>query len=133
MIAQSRDPRTIMRDHRYFVYMLASKAQGTLYVGVTNDLARRVTEHREGAVPGFTRKYEVHRLVWFEEFGDINEAIVQEKRLKRWHRDWKRSLIEEKNPHWSDLYPALFDGGSRLARPSPCSGRLAGMTGGETP
>lgn len=96
-----------MRDHRYFVYMLASRAQGTLYVGVTNDLIRRVTEHREGAVLGFTEKYHVHKLVWFDEYGDINDAIAQEKRLKRWRRDWKRSLIERENPGWLDLYPAL--------------------------
>jgi putative endonuclease len=97
-----------MRDHRYFVYMLASKPQGTLYVGVTNDLQRRVEEHREGAVPGFTKKYAVHRLVWFEEFGAVQEAIAQEKRLKHWRRDWKRNLIEKDNPQWADLYPALF-------------------------
>jgi putative endonuclease len=105
---------SIMRDHRYFVYMLASKSQGTLYVGVTKELARRVTEHREGAVSGFTKKYGVHRLVWFEEFGDIHEAIAMEKRLKRWRRDWKRSLIENENPHWADLFPALA--GVRPAR-----------------
>jgi putative endonuclease len=96
-----------MRDHRYFVYMLASKPQGTLYVGVTNDLQRRVEEHREGAVPGFTKKYAVHRLVWFDEFGAVQEAIAQEKRLIHWHRDWKRNLIEQEKPHWDDLYPAL--------------------------
>ena len=96
-----------MREHRYFVYFLASKPHGTLYVGVTNDLARRVAEHREGLVPGFTKKHSVHILVWFEEYGDINDAIAQEKRLKRWRRDWKRSLIERDNPHWVDLYPRL--------------------------
>lgn len=96
-----------MRDHRYFVYMLASKPQGTLYIGVTNDLMRRVSEHREGLISGFTKKHAVHRLVWFEEYGDINDAIAQEKRLKRWHRDWKRTLIEQNNPYWSDLFPGL--------------------------
>lgn len=99
-----------MRDHRYFVYMLASKPQGTLYVGVTNDIIRRVAEHRQNLVPGFTKKYGVHLLVWFEEYGDINAAIAQEKRLKRWRRDWKRSLIEQQNPHWADLFPALVGG-----------------------
>jgi len=105
-----------MRDHRYFVYMLASAPQGTLYVGVTNDLTRRVSEHREGSVPGFTRKYGVKSLVWFEEFGDVHDAIAREKSLKRWRRDWKRSLIEAGNPHWIDLYPGLCEGGSRLAQ-----------------
>ncbi|HUJ02165.1 MAG TPA: GIY-YIG nuclease family protein [Rhizomicrobium sp.] len=97
-----------MRDHNYFVYMLASKPQGTLYVGVTNDLPRRVSEHREGKVQGFTKKYGVMKLVWFERYGDINEAIAKEKRLKRWRRDWKRSLIEADNPHWADLYSSLL-------------------------
>jgi len=97
-----------MRDHNYFVYMLASKPQGTLYVGVTNNLLRRVNEHREGRVPGFTKKYGITKLVWFERYGSINEAIAKEKRLKRWRRDWKRSLIEEDNPHWADLFPSLL-------------------------
>jgi len=112
-----------MRDHEYFVYMLASRPHGTLYVGVTNDLARRITEHKEGTVPGFTKKYDVSNLVWFEEFGDIQEAIAKEKRLKRWRRDWKRSLIEEENPHWTDLYPALVERGSRIGAIAP-----SGMT-----
>ena len=103
-----------MRDHVYFVYMLASGHYGTLYVGVTNDLHRRAYQHREGLVPGFTKKYNVKKLVWFEMYRDIREAIAQEKRLKRWRRDWKISLIEENNPHWIDLYPSLFDDGSRL-------------------
>ena len=96
-----------MREHIYFVYMLASAPQGTLYVGVTNDLLRRVCEHREGIVSGFTKKYGVKKLVWYEVHGDIREAIVREKQLKRWRRDWKRSLIESENPHWLDLYPGL--------------------------
>ena len=97
-----------MRDQTYFVYMLASAPQGTLYVGVTNDLRRRVTEHRDGAVPGFTKKYGVKKLVWFERHGDIHVAIAREKALKRWRRDWKRSLIEQDNPHWADLYTDLL-------------------------
>jgi len=113
-----------MREHRYFVYMLASRPQGTLYVGVTNDLARRVTEHKEGLVEGFTKRYGVDKLVWFEEFGEIQEAIAKEKRLKRWRRDWKRSLIEADNPHWVDLYPALVGRGSRIV-----AGATSGMTG----
>ncbi len=87
--------------------MLASKPQGTLYTGVTNDLMRRVYEHREGLVPGFTRKYGVKMLVWYEEFGDIHDAIAQEKRIKHWQRDWKKNLIERDNPHWTDLYPSF--------------------------
>ena len=112
-----------MRDHVYFVYMLSSKPQGTLYIGITNDLLRRVTEHREGLVPGFTKKYGVKRLVWFERHGDIRGAIAREKKLKRWRRDWKRSLIETDNPHWADLYPGLLGGGSRIGASAP-----SGMT-----
>jgi len=104
-----------MRDHEYFVYLLASKPQETLYVGVTNDLMRRVYEHREGMLPGFTKKYGVKMLVWYESHGDINAAIAQEKRIKRWQRDWKKNLIERDNPHWIDLYPALSNAGSRTA------------------
>jgi putative endonuclease len=88
--------------------MLASQPQGTLYVGVTNDLLRRINEHKRGDVRGFTKRYRLNQLVWFEEHGDIREAISREKRLKRWHRDWKRSLVEETNPHWVDLYPSLL-------------------------
>jgi len=109
-----------MCDHEYFVYMLASKPQGTLYVGVTNDLMRRVYEHREGLLPGFTEKHGVKMLVWYNAYGDINDAIALEKRIKRWRRDWKKNLIERDNPHWIDLYPALSNAGSRtapLARP----------------
>jgi len=104
-----------MRDHEYFVYLLARKPQGTLYVGVTNDLMRRASEHKAGIVPGFTKKYGVTRLVWFESFSDINDAIAQEKRLKRWRRDWKKNLIEHDNPHWVDLYPGLLNARSRTA------------------
>jgi putative endonuclease len=91
----------------YWVYMLASRERGTLYIGVTNDLARRVGEHRDGTASAFTRRYEVHRLVWFEQHGDINTAIQREKTLKHYVRDWKINLIERENLHWADLYPAL--------------------------
>ncbi len=104
-----------MRDHCYFVYMLASKPQETLYVGVPNDLMRRIYEHREGLIRGFTRKYGVKMLVWYERYGDINDAIAWEKRIKRWRRDWKKNLIERDNPYWTDLYPALLNAGSRTA------------------
>ena len=91
----------------YFVYILASKRNGTLYIGVTNDLVRRVWEHREGLVPGFTKKYAVKMLVYFEEFTEISSAIQRETSLKRWNRKWKLDLIEKGNPDWFDLYERL--------------------------
>ena len=98
-----------MRQYQpFFVYILASGLGGTLYVGVTNDLGRRVVEHRQGIADGFTKRHKVFTLVYFEEFGDIREAIAREKRLKHWNRAWKIRLIEERNPDWNDLYPALF-------------------------
>ena len=90
-----------------FIYILASGKNGTLYIGVTADLLKRVYEHREGAVDGFTKKYGVKKLVYFEEYGDINEAITREKQLKKWNRQWKIRLIEETNPTWRDLYEEL--------------------------
>jgi putative endonuclease len=95
-----------MRD--YYVYILASDRNGTLYVGVTNDLARRVYEHRNDLIEGFTKRYGVHRLVWLEVHGDINEAILREKRIKKWNRSWKLRLIEEMNPDWLDLTEQLM-------------------------
>ena len=95
------------RDHTYFLYILASRKNGTLYVGVTNDLLRRVQEHRQGLVPGSTKKYDVKLLVYYEVFGDIAEAIAREKRVKRWLRRWKVVMIEQQNPDWADLWPAL--------------------------
>ena len=92
----------------YFVYILASRINGTLYVGVTNDLLRRATEHREHLLKGFTKRYNVTRLVHYEMFGDINEAIRREKQLKNWQRAWKIQLIEADNPRWDDLYPTLY-------------------------
>ena len=88
----------------YYVYILASERNGTLYVGVTSDLSRRVWEHREGLTPGFTSEYGVALLVWYEEYPDISDAILREKRIKRWRRAWKLELIEERNPQWLDLY-----------------------------
>ncbi|CAN5421583.1 GIY-YIG nuclease family protein [soil metagenome] len=85
------------------VYILASKRNGTLYTGVTSDLIKRVAEHRAGTVPGFTRRYNVKLLMWFEQHGTIEEAILREKRIKEWNRQWKIQLIESQNPHWSDL------------------------------
>jgi len=86
---------------------MASRKGGTLYIGVTNDLARRVHEHREGLVPGFTKRYAVKTLVWYEDHHDFREAIAREKALKEWNRAWKLRLINEANPEWSDLYPFL--------------------------
>lgn len=91
----------------YWVYILSSKPRGTLYIGVTNGLIRRVEQHRSGNVPGFTRRYRVHMLVWFEEFARIDEAIQREKTMKEWPRIWKINLIERTNLHWNDLYPSL--------------------------
>jgi putative endonuclease len=91
----------------YYVYILASRIGGTLYIGVTNDLVRRVYEHKSDAVDGFTKKYGVKRLVYYEQYDDIENAIRREKRLKKWNRAWKIRLIEEKNPNWVDLYPAI--------------------------
>jgi putative endonuclease len=92
-------------DERYVVYILASGRNGTLYIGVTRDLVRRMEQHKSLAVPGFTRKYLVTSLVYFERFGDVNEAIAREKQLKGWNRAWKIKLIERSNPDWDDLDP----------------------------
>jgi putative endonuclease len=91
----------------YFVYILASRRNGTLYVGVTNDLVRRIGEHKSKLVPGFTRKYRVDKLVYFEEFASILEARARERALKRWDRAWKLALIEAMNPQWRDLAEEL--------------------------
>ena len=91
----------------YAVYILASKKDGVLYIGVSNDLTRRLYEHKQGEIKGFTEKYKVHRLVYFELFDDPENAILREKRLKKWNREWKIQLIEEKNPDWRDLYNDL--------------------------
>jgi putative endonuclease len=106
----------------YYVYLLASKPYGTLYVGVTSDLQRRVLEHKNKLVPGFTSRYGVDCLVWFEAHDLVEAAIQREKRIKEWKRDWKINLIERDNPHWIDLYPSLFAGPQRSDdghRPAP--------------
>jgi len=94
-------------DTPFFVYILASKRNGTLYVGVTNNLARRIAEHKGKLVPGFTRQYGVDRLVYFEAFDSILEARAREHALKRWRRAWKIELIEKLNPDWRDLTDQL--------------------------
>ena len=91
----------------YYVYMLASQRNGTLYIGVTNDLVRRTYEHKTKLVRGFTKQYGVDRLVWFETYDDPENAIVREKELKKWRRAWKMRLIEESNPQWLDLYSQI--------------------------
>ena len=94
-------------NRRYFVYVLAHRARGVLYVGVTNDLARRIAEHKARLVPGFTRAYGVVMLVYFEEFASIVEARAREATLKRWRRAWKIALVETLNPDWRDLADEL--------------------------
>jgi len=96
-----------MRDHSYFTYILTNRPNGTLYTGVTNNLVRRVVEHREGRADSFTGRYNLHRLIWFEPHTDIREAILREKRIKKWNRAWKVEMIEEMNPDWRDLATEL--------------------------
>ncbi|MEE8373173.1 MAG: GIY-YIG nuclease family protein [Dehalococcoidia bacterium] len=93
---------------QYYVYILASKRNGTLYIGVTNDVLRRMHEHKSDSVDGFTRRYNVHKLVHYEIADDVESAIAREKRLKKWKRSWKIDLIEESNPEWNDLYEGLL-------------------------
>ena len=100
----------MQQERTYFVYILASKPQGTLYIGVTNNIYRRVIEHRDGKGGSFTRKYRVNKLMWFEPFTDIHAAIQRETSLKLWPRAWKINLIERDNPHWQDLFLAMCDG-----------------------
>ncbi len=92
-----------MPQNTYFTYILASRRNGTLYTGVTSDLERRVAEHRAGLGGAFTRRYKVHRLVWFEEHGNVEQAILRERRIKKWRRAWKLEMIEKGNPGWRDL------------------------------
>ena len=91
-----------------YVYIVTDQKHGTLYIGVTSDIARRIYEHREGLIPGFTSKYGCKHLVWYEEHFDIRDAIQREKSLKRWYRQWKIELIEAMNPQWRDMYLELW-------------------------
>ncbi|WP_395060577.1 GIY-YIG nuclease family protein [Polaromonas sp.] len=93
---------------QYSVYLMASGKNGTLYVGVTNDLVRRVYEHRNGLVAGFTSRHAVYQLVWFESTPSVDAAIHKEKQIKNWKRAWKVAMIEESNPTWMDLYDTLL-------------------------
>lgn len=92
----------------YYLYILASRINGTLYIGVTNNLIRRVWEHKHNLMKGFTEKYGVHELVYYEQYQDINEAILKEKQMKKWKRYWKIKLINKFNPKWEDLYNSII-------------------------
>ena len=114
----------VNRGRTYYVYILANRSRN-LYTGVTNSLKRRVLEHKEGSVPGFTRKYRINRLVYFASAGDIRAAIAQEKRIKAWRREKKLALISRNNPGWLDLAADWFDkkpGECRSLAPNGCKG-----------
>lgn len=98
-----------LKEYNYYVYILCSRRNGTFYTGVTNDLIRRVYEHKEGLVEGFTKKYKIKMLVYFEHCNDINAAIHREKIIKKWKRSFKLDAIEKMNPNWNDLYYDLTD------------------------
>ena len=94
--------------NHYYVYILASQKNGTLYIGVTNDLIKRIYEHKNNLVEGFTKKYSIHLLVYYEIYKNIYDALQREKRLKKWNRAWKIELIEKENPEWIDLYESIL-------------------------
>ncbi len=94
--------------NRYYVYIMASKQNGTLYIGVTNNLARRVFEHKNDIIEGFTKKYGVHMLVYCEEYNEVESAIRRERQMKKWNRQWKITRIEQQNPEWRDLYEEVI-------------------------
>lgn len=110
-MARARGPssRGASVSKTYSVYIMASERNGTLYIGMTSNLIQRAWQHREGIVPGFTKKYGVKELVYFESYGNVWSAIARETRLKKWKRRWKIELIEKSNPTWNDLYPSLFN------------------------
>ena len=93
---------------QYYVYILASQKRGTLYIGVTSDLVKRIYEHKNDMVDGFTKDYKVHNLVYYEATSDVESALTREKQLKKWKRAWKIELIEQNNSEWIDLYPNLL-------------------------
>jgi len=95
--------------NEYYVYIMSNKKNGTLYIGVTGNLATRVFEHKNNLVDGFTKKYNLKQLIYYEKTSDVNEAILREKRLKKWNRQWKIELIEKHNPSWRDLYGDLLE------------------------
>ncbi|NOT65866.1 MAG: GIY-YIG nuclease family protein [Methylotenera sp.] len=92
----------------YYVYIMTNKPNGVVYIGVTNDIIRRVYEHKHHLVKGFTEQYNLDKLVWFEQTEDVTSAIAKEKQLKNWHRQWKINLIEKDNPNWQDLYNEII-------------------------
>lgn len=97
-----------MNTKQYYVYILTNKKYGILYTGVTSDLIKRIHQHKAGTMDGFTKKYQIKKLVYYEIHTEIEHAIIREKRIKRWYRDWKINLIESQNPTWSDLTDRLF-------------------------
>jgi putative endonuclease len=97
------------RESYIAVYMMADQPRGTIYIGVTSSFLTRVIQHREGVFEGFSKKYGLKRLVWYEPFEVMTNAIQREKSLKRWPRQWKINLIERDNPHWDDLYPQIAE------------------------
>lgn len=99
----------VRMDKQPAVYILASKRNGTLYIGVTSNLVKRAWEHKQGVTGGFTQKYNVHRLVYYELFEDMPSAITREKQMKKWRRAWKIELIEKSNPAWIDLWPQILE------------------------
>ena len=94
-------------EKQFYVYIVASDRNGRLYIGVTSNLIQRIWRHQEKQVEGFTKKYDVQKLVWFEQHENADSAIAREKQIKKWNRDWKIRLIEETNPYWNDLYPSI--------------------------
>ncbi|MFO7715543.1 GIY-YIG nuclease family protein [Desulfosarcina sp.] len=97
-----------MPDKQYYVYILCNKRNGTLYIGITSNLIKRIWQHKNSLVEGFSKQYGLKNLVYFEAYKDVEEAILREKRLKKWNRDWKINLIEKNNPNWEDIYQRLI-------------------------
>jgi len=108
VIRQNSLSKNLLMLKKPAVYILASQPHGTLYIGVTGNLLQRIWQHKSGVVEGFTDRYEVHRLVYFEMHTDMTGAITREKQLKKWKRDWKIALIEKDNPNWRDLWPEVI-------------------------
>jgi len=108
MPAKAGIQKVNVMDKQFFVYILASKRNGTLYTGITSDLVKRVWQHKNNSVEGFTKKYDAKILVYYEIYNDAESAIIREKRIKKWRKAWKLKLIEEKNPLWQDLYNEII-------------------------
>lgn len=94
-------------DRKFYIYVVASKRNGTIYIGMTNNLKSRIVQHKESLIPGFTQRYKVNMLVYFKEYNDVRDAITRETQIKRWKREWKIQLIESINPDWKDLFHEL--------------------------